>query len=184
MRLGGPALLAVLLAPALAPMTAQAHPVDEVVQNSYLTLRPNQIALQLDISPGVAVAGRVLRSLDANGDRRISDSESRAFGSLVLRSSSLTLDGKPAAWRLESVAAPALDNIRQGGDTIKIHAVADRAETAGPHSFDYLNRYNPAETQASANVFLQPGGGWRYAVTGQTRGPGGRGLTVRYAAGR
>ena len=39
-------------------------------------------------------------------------------------------------------------------------------------------------TQAAANVFLQPGVGWRYTVAGQTHGPDGRRLTVRYTAAR
>lgn len=58
MRLAGAVLAAVL-----APAAALAHPLDEVVQGSYLTLAPGQVTLQLDISPGALVADSVLRRL-------------------------------------------------------------------------------------------------------------------------
>ena len=35
---------------------AEAHPVDEVVQGAYLTLTPAGVELELDITPGSAVA--------------------------------------------------------------------------------------------------------------------------------
>jgi hypothetical protein len=35
-----------------------------------------------------------------------------------------------------------------------------------------------------ANVFLQPGEGWQYRVTGQQRSDDGRQLTVHYTAAR
>jgi hypothetical protein len=178
-RLAGWAAAAVLLVPA----AAGAHPLDEVVQGSYLTLAPGQVRLELDISPGPIVADGVLRLLDANGDRTVTADEARAFGQAVLRSSTLTLDGKPATWRLERVAAPTYDNVRLGADTIKIYAVAARTDRAGPHLLTFDNRYAPAKSQAAANIFLTPGL-WRYAVTAQAHGPDGRSLTVRYTASR
>lgn len=169
---------------AAAPLTAQAHPLDEVVQGAYLTLKPGQVALELDISPGILVADSLLRRLDADGDTRIGGDEADAFGRHVLGQTRLTIDGAPAAWRLERVAAPPYDNVRQGGDTVRIYAVARRPERAGAHSFTFENRYAPARTQAAANVFLQPNNGWRYTVAGQAHGPDGRSLSVRYTAAR
>ncbi|AWT35983.1 hypothetical protein DM785_10715 [Deinococcus actinosclerus] len=46
--------------------SAQAHPVDEVVQGAYLTLTPAGVELELDITPGSAVAASVTGSLDAD----------------------------------------------------------------------------------------------------------------------
>ena len=178
------ALGAGLLLAGAAPNAAQAHPLDEVVQGSYLTLKPGQVALELDISPGPLVVDTVLRRLDGDGDGRISRDEAKAFGRMVLGQTILSIDGVAAAWRVESVVAPPFQNIRQGADTIKIYAVARRLERVGAHSFAYENRYAPARTQAAANVFLQPGDGWRYTVAGQAHGPDGRSLTVRYTAAR
>ena len=172
------------LLPALIPGWAFAHPVDEVVQGAYLTLAPGQVRLELDLTPGTEVAFAVLKSLDANGDRRITEAEARAYGERVLKQSTLTLGGKPAAWRLERVDTPAYDELEQSTPTLKIYATAARPDRAGPQAFSYENRYQPAKSQWIANVFLQPAGGWRYRVAGQQHTDDGRGLTVSYAASR
>lgn len=163
---------------------AAAHPLDEVVQGAYLTLKPGEVRLELDLSPGPEVADSLLKVLDANGDRRISQAEAQAFGRAVLASSQLTLDGRPLAWTLQSVTAPAYDNVRLGADTVKVFATARRSDAKGAHALAFDNRYSPAKSQCAANIFLQPGDGWRYRVDGQAHGPDGRALTVRYSASR
>jgi hypothetical protein len=181
-----PVLLAVAvrLLLLLAPCWAAAHPVDEVVQGAYLTLAPGEVRLELDLTPGTEVSGAVLRSLDANTDRRVSDAEARAYAEQVLKQSSLTLDGVSLSWRLERVSVPPYQSLSREGDTLKIYAIAMRAEQAGVHTLSYVNRYQPAKSQCIANIFLQPGAGWRYQVDGQQHSDDGRLLTVRYAGAR
>lgn len=169
---------------ALIPGLALAHPVDEVVQGAYLTLAPGEMRLELDLTPGTEVADAVLRTIDANGDKRLSEAETRAFGERVLQQSTLTLNGKAAAWRLDRVSAPAYEDLQLAAATLKIYAVAKRPDRAGPQTFSYENRYQPAKSQWIANVFLLPGGGWGYKVVGQQHTSDGRGLTVSYAAAR
>jgi hypothetical protein len=174
----GLALLAVAAGPALA------HPYDEVVQGAYLTLAPGQVRLELDLTPGPAVAGALLASLDHNGDRRVTDQEARAYAAQVLGQSSLVLDGAPAHWRVDRVVTPDYQALKLESDTLKIYAVADRADRPGPHTLSYDNRYQPAKSQCIANIFLQPGGGWRYAVAGQKHSEDGRALTVSFTGAR
>jgi hypothetical protein len=169
---------------ALAPAIAGAHPLDEVVQGAYLTLAPGELRLELDITPGTQVSASVLTALDANADHQITDAEARAYGRLVLSQSSLTLDGAPAVWRLQGVAAPPYDHILAEAQTLKIYAVAARPNRAGPRALAFENRYAPAKTQAVANIFLQPAGGWRYAVTAQQHSDDGRRLSVAYTVAR
>lgn len=168
----------------LAPGWAAAHPVDEVVQGAYLTLAPGTVRLELDVTPGPAVAGAVLRSLDARPDRLITDAEARAYAERVLAQSAILLDGVAAAWRLEKVSTPPYDALRLKADTLKIYAVAARPDQVGSHSLSYHNRYRPADSQCIANIFLQPGPGLRYRVTGQTHSDDGRVLTVSYTSAR
>jgi hypothetical protein len=105
---------------------AAAHPVDEVVQGAYLTLAPGEVRLELDLTPGTAVSAALLRSVDVNGDRRITDAEARAYAIQVLKQSILMLDGSVAAWRLDKVSAPPYQNLLLATDTMKIYAVAAR----------------------------------------------------------
>ena len=172
------------LLPALAPGWALAHPVDEVVQGAYLTLARGAVRLELDLTPGTEVADGVLRAIDANGDRQLSDAEARGFGERVLKQSTLTLNGKAVAWRLDRVSAPDYQDLQLASATLKIYAVAQRVDRAGAQGLAYENRYQPAKSQCIANIFLQPGGGWRYKVNAQQHTNDGRGLTVNYASDR
>ncbi len=167
---------------ALVPGWAFAHPEHEVVQNAYLTLTAGEVRLQLDLSPGPEVAGVFVRPLDANGDKRITDAEARAFAQAILRQSKLTLDGAPAAFTLQSVTAPTYDALTSGAATLKVYALARRADGVGAHRLAYENRYAPIESRCIGNVFLQASGGWQYQVTGQEHASAGRKLTVRYTA--
>ena len=163
---------------------AGAHPVDEVVQGAYLTLVPSGVQLELDLTPGSQVAISVLKSLDANGDRQISTSEARAFAARVLAQSSLLLDGATLSWTLDEVTVPPYQNLALGSDTLRIYATAKLTVKAGAHTLSYTNRYQPAKSQCIANIFLQPGGGWTYGVSGQAHSNDGRGLTVHYQVTR
>jgi hypothetical protein len=177
----GPWVLGLLI---LAAGPALAHPYDEVVQGAYLTLAPGQVRLELDLTPGPAVAGALLKALDPDNDQRVTAPEARAYAQQVLNQSSLVLDGAPARWRVERVETPDYASLKLQSDTLKIYAVADRPDRPGPHTLGYDNRYQPAKSQCIANVFLQPGGGWRYAVTGQKHSPDGRSLTVAFTGSR
>jgi hypothetical protein len=168
----------------LAPGAALAHPVDEVVQGAYLTLARGEVRLELDLTPGTEVADIVLKSLDANGDKAISGAEGRAYGERVLKQSTLALGGKAAAWRLDRVSMPPYEQIAVETATIKVYAIAQRPDRAGAQSLSYANSYQPARSQWIANIFLQPGGGWKYRVTGQKHTDDGRGLAVSYVVGR
>lgn len=168
---------------ALCTGVAAAHPVDEVVQGAYLTLAAGQVQLELDITPGSQVSAPVLADLDANGDRKITQAETRAYAARVLAKSFLKLDGQGARWTVVRVTVPDYANLSLGSGVLKIFASAPRPDTAGTHTLTYLNAYVPAKSQCIANVFLQPGP-WTYAVTGQTHGRNNRGLTVTYTVKR
>jgi hypothetical protein len=159
---------------------ATAHPVDEVVQGAYLTLAPGEVRLELDVTPGAEVADSLLRSLDADADHHITDAESQAFAERVLKQSTFSIDGRTVSWRFDRVSVPPYQNLNQLGDTLKIYAVTTREDRTGSHTLIYDNRYRPAKSQCIANIFLQPGKGWRYQVASQQHSDDGRQLTVRY----
>jgi hypothetical protein len=177
-------IAAAALVLALLPMRAEAHPVDEVVQGAYITLAPGVVRLELDITPGTEVSDSVLRAIDANRDKTISNTEARAYAERVLKLSVLTLDGAPAAWTIENLVVPAYDALRAESDTLKIYAVASRPERSRPRRLAYLNWYEPGKSNCIANIFLQPGDGWRYTVDAQKHSDNGRGLGVNYTARR
>lgn len=171
---------AVLLA--LLPGAAPAHPVDEVIQGAYLTIAPGEVRLELDVTPGAEVAPLVLPLLDPDGDGVISDAEARAYAEGVLADSTLLIDGEPAAWTLIAVEVPGAGLLMDGAGAIRIKATAPRPDREGARTLAYETRHEPATSLWMANIFLRPGEGWTYAVTGQERDAGGRALTVTYEA--
>ncbi len=174
----------VLALTALLTTVAGAHPVDEVVQGAYLTLAPGVVRLELEITPGPQVADSVLKVLDANANGTITNTEARAYAVKVLKQSTLKLNDVAAVWTLDRVEVPPYRNLTIGSDTLKIYATARRTDTAGAQTLSYQNRYQPAKGQWTANVFLLPGAGWQYGVTGQTRSNDGQQLAVNYTVGR
>jgi hypothetical protein len=169
---------------ALLPRWAEAHPLDEVVQSAYLTLAPGEVRLELDLTPGIEVAGALLQALDADADRAITEAEAEGYAERVLARSSLTLDDVAMSWMLGEVDVPPYRSLELGGGTVSIHAVARHPDGAGAHVLSYRNDHQPAASRRTANVFLQPGEGWRYRVTGQRRSDDGRQLTVTYTVAR
>ena len=100
----------------LIPTCVPAHPVDEVVQGAYLTLAPDAVRLELDITPGPLVSNALLRTLDTDADRRISDVEARAYGQRVLDRSTLWVNHLLTS---EPIASRRLQN--HVGRTLELH---------------------------------------------------------------
>jgi hypothetical protein len=168
----------------LFPGCAMAHPVDEVVQSVYLFLGPEVVLLEVDLTPGSAVSGSVMGPLDADGDRRITNVEARDFAAMVLKQSSLMIDGEMLTLTVQSVTVPPYDMLEQAGDTLRIFASAVHADAAGAHVLHYVNGYVPAKSLRDANIFLQPDGAWVYGVTAQDGSDDGSELTVDYTVTR
>src|SRR5438045_387463 len=75
-----------------AAVRVSAHRVDEYLQAVRVAIDPSRIGLELDLTPGVAVASRVLSEIDVNRDAVITESESRAYVSRVLRDITAEVD--------------------------------------------------------------------------------------------
>ena len=118
----------------LAPAgVAGAHPVHEVVQNAYVTLAPGAVDVQLELTAGPEVAGTIIRALDANGDKRVSQAEARAYALRVLTSSKLQIDGRSLELRLINVDVPPYGALLGAHGTIRITARAARMPSRAIH---------------------------------------------------
>jgi hypothetical protein len=81
---------------------AFAHKLDEYLQAATIAVDTHHVAVQLRLTPGVAVFRTVLAEIDTNRDGETSDAEQQAYAQRVQRDLSLTLDGKalPLLWSL------------------------------------------------------------------------------------
>ena len=70
-----------------------AHRRDEYLQAARLGIDPGRVQIELDLTPGIAVAEAILADIDRNRDGSLSADEQRAYVSLVLSAVTLEVDG-------------------------------------------------------------------------------------------
>src|SRR5262245_11071249 len=71
---------------------AEAHRLDEYLQATRISIEPGRIAVEMNLTPGAAVAKDVIATIDRDGNGEISATEGAAYASDVLHSVSLNVD--------------------------------------------------------------------------------------------
>ena len=129
---------------------AEAHRLDEYLQAARLSLVPERVVLELDLTPGVAVAAEIIGLIDRNADQVISPQEAREYGQQALSEITLTLDGRPLSVILDRVETPSAADLRAGLGTIALRAAAAVGRLpAGRHDLRFRNDH-----QAGSAVYL------------------------------
>ena len=171
---GTAAAVAVLLS-----IDAQAHRLDEYLQAARLSLGPDGVALELDLTPGVAVAPEIIAIIDRDANAAISPEEARAYGQAVMSDVRLTLDGHAVDVKLERVEVPSAADLRDGLGTIAVRASGgvDRL-SAGRHSLQFQNDHHPDGAAYLINA-LAPSAP-AISVVGQHRDPTQRQGRIEY----
>ena len=171
---------------ALAVMTAvitgtgvSAHRRDEYLQAARLAIDPDRVQIELDLTPGIAVAEDVLTEIDRDSDGSISAAEARAYSERVLNAIALDVDGMPLRVELVDSACPTIDAVRRGEGTARIHAVALMPGLAGGiHHLRYRNAYRSDIGVYLANALVPASD--RVTVAAQRRDVDQRDLVVDY----
>ena len=175
----GPAVL--LLCLFLPTQPASAHPLDVYLQASYLTITPSAISVEIDLSPGVLVAPRVLGQLDRDGDREISGTEARSYLLQVVDDARIEVDGQARALTLTGVDVPPYLTVQAGYGTLKVFAstTTSRAPaTQGEHQALFRNGF--ADDRASYQINAFVGKGAPVVLGTQQRDPTQQQATVTY----
>src|SRR4029077_12878461 len=71
-----------------------AHRADEYLQAARLAIAPGRVQLELDMTPGIALAEASLADIDRDRDGSLSVEEQRAYARLVLGALDLEIDGR------------------------------------------------------------------------------------------
>jgi hypothetical protein len=160
--------LAGLLGLFALPSTTLAHRLDEYLQATLVTIEPGEIRLQINLTPGVAVAERVLRLIDRDRDGVISTNEAAAYANLLKRDLILWLDRRKLEPKLTSSDFPAPTELRTGEGIMKIeYSATIHPLPAGAHRLVLKNRHLPALSVYLFNA-AQPGSGSVHVI-GQKR---------------
>jgi nickel/cobalt transporter (NicO) family protein len=160
----------------------RAHRLDEYLQAARLSLTQQRVMLELDLTPGVAVAAGIIALLDRDGDASITPVEARAYADLALSETAVTLDGHRVTMALDSVEVPTSQELRDGVGTIQLRAGGPVAGLApGRHDLQFRNDHRPEHGVYLVNALKPEDGGLQ--VVSQRRDPSQREARIEYAVG-
>jgi len=173
------ALALAVLTVVIASRGLSAHRRDEYLQAARLAIDPDRVQIVLDLTPGIAVAEGVLTEIDRDANKSISAAEARGYSERVLRAIALDVDGMPLGVELVDSVFPAIDTVRRGEGTTRLHAVAPIPRLPdGLHHLRYRNTYRSDVGVYLANALVPASD--RVTVAAQRRDVDQRELIVDY----
>jgi hypothetical protein len=179
-RLAAAVVVAVSIVLAGAP--ASAHRLDEYLQAMRVDVRADGIVVELDLTPGAAIAPGILAALDQDSDGAIDRVERDAYVAGVIRSLDVTLDGRRVVLAEVSCDFPSSDELRAGTGVVRLVLEAELVQSSGPHRLVADNGYRRDVGAYLANA-LRPESD-AITIAAQQRDPRQQTLTIDYVVGR
>jgi hypothetical protein len=134
--------LPLLLALLAVPSAVFAHRDDQYLQATLVTIEPSSVRLQINLTPGVAVAEQVIALIDRDGDGAISKNEAAAYAESLKRDLMLRVDGRKLELKLTAAEFVAPEELRTGSGIIQIEFSATPGPlAAGAHRLTLENRH-------------------------------------------
>ena len=150
------------------PAAVSAHRLDEYLQATLVAIEPSDVRLQINLTPGIAVADQVLALIDRDRDGAISTKEEAAYAELLKRDLIVRLDQRNVELKLTRSSFPTPAELRAGEGIIQLDFSATAGSvTAGAHHLAIENRHLPAVSVYLVNAALPKSGAVQ--VTGQKR---------------
>ena len=128
---------------------SDAHRLDEYLQAVRVGIAPDRVSVELDLTPGAAVADRVITLVDLDRDDVVSVGEAERYARGVLEEVTLEIDAAVAALTLTRVEVPTLAEMREGTGTMRIQAFTLSRSSTGAHRIRLKNHH-----QAAISVYL------------------------------
>ena len=161
------------------PSVALAHPLDEYLQAGYITLEPNRVLIEIDLTPGVLVAPPIMALIDTNGDGAFSEAEGQAYAKRVLNDVSLDVDGERVPLHLATAQMPDPLILQAGGGEIRLTMTTDvLTSTSGGHQLYFQNNHAPVKSAHQVNVLMPKSSD--LTISKQSRDALGSGIRVDY----
>jgi hypothetical protein len=155
------------------------HRLDEYLQAARLAIGPDRVEIELDLTPGIALAEAIVRDIDRDRNGSLSPEEQRAYGSRVLSALDLEADGRPLAVQLRASDVPDVDAMRRGEGTIRLRTAATLPRLSiGAHTLAFRNRHDSDRSVYLANALVPESD--EVEVTAQRRDGDQRELNIDY----
>jgi hypothetical protein len=169
----------ILIAGLAGSADVSAHRRDEYLQAARVAIDPSRVQLELDLTPGIALAEAIIADVDVNRDGALSADEQRAYGNLVLSALDFDVDGRRLPLEMNTSSFPGIEALRAGEGAIRLHAAAALPPLAsGAHQLLFRNRHHPDRSVYLANALVPENN--RVAITAQRRDGSQSELTIEY----
>ena len=163
----------------IAGAAADAHRRDEYLQAARLAVDPDRVQVELDLTPGIAVAAGVIAGIDRDANGSLDPGEIRAYSKRVLGDIRLEMDGTPLTLELIDSGFPTVKAMRRGEGVIRIKlAAAISRMDAGVHRLHYRITHRPDISVYLANALVPASN--RLLITRQQRDLHQRDLLVEF----
>jgi hypothetical protein len=137
------------------------------------------VQLELDLTPGIALAEAVVTDIDRNRDGSLSGEEQRAYAGAVMDALELAIDGTSVSMQQVTTSFPGLDAVGRGEGTIRLRSMAMLPPLSnGIHHLSFRNRHHPDRSVYLANALVPERD--TVAITAQRRDGDQSALTFDY----
>jgi hypothetical protein len=134
---------------------ASAHRLDEYLQTTRISVATNRIDLSIDLTPGVAVADKVLAAIDTDRDGQLSGKETAAYAERALNDLNLRLDERILTLTVVESSFPTIPKMQAGVGVIRLKASAPVERlSAGNHDLSLTNAHLPAISVCLVNALV------------------------------
>jgi hypothetical protein len=134
--------LPLLLALLAVPSAVFAHRDDQYLQATLVAIEPSGVRLQINLTPGVAVAEQVIARIDHDRDGAISKNEAVAYAESLRRDLTLRMDGRDLELKLTASEFVPPAELRTGSGIIQMEFSASFGPlVSGPHKLTLENRH-------------------------------------------
>jgi hypothetical protein len=121
-----------------------------------VAIEPSSVRLQINLTPGVAVAEQVIAQIDRDRDGAISENEAVAYAELLQRDLTLRIDGQELELKLTTSEFLSPEELRTGSGIIRMEFSASVGPlAAGLHRLTLENRHLTAMSVYLINA-VQP----------------------------
>ncbi len=164
----------------IASVDLSAHRRDEYLQAARLAVEPGSVQIELDLTPGIAVAEAIIADIDRDHDGRLSSNEQRDYAILAIRALKVEVDGVRLLVQLDVSRFPDVEAMRRGEGVIRVNSSAPiQPLSAGSHQLLFRNGHHPESSVYLANALVPES--TRVAVGAQRRDGDQRELTIEYS---
>jgi hypothetical protein len=134
--------LTLLLALLSLPSAVFAHRDDQYLQATLVAIAPSRVTLQINLTPGVAVAEQVIAQIDRDRDGAISKNEAATYAELLKGDLTLRVAERKLELKLTASEFVPPAELRTGSGIIQMEFSANLGPlAAGPHRLTFENRH-------------------------------------------